>query len=418
MNQSDCNFQYMTLPNLESLIAAHIGENQNIVDTNVTSLVGPGENYGGELFKIDVNIEDSKSKEKYQIHLVGKTIPKHEESQQVFKVQTTFKSEIAFYDRIVPALRKFQKENDVKEVIDCFPKYYGSRLNLNGSSVIDRDGVILLENLKISGYRNLDRYVCYNLAEAKILLKDLAEFQSTVVALKLKHPDVFKREVRHFCQNDIKAPRDQRFFHYILVIEDLLQKSDLCKPYISKIRDLWYENFSPDAESHPVREPFATISHRDLWVNNAMMKFDDNKAVKNKFIDFQIYDYGSPATDVLNFLLTSANTNATKNHFDYLLHHYHSEFVSNLKQLGCDPEPFNYSNFLKELELEAHAALTWAVGFVPVIVFGRKGESYTDTPTFDFEDRVFRKKLLANMMPEAKERLFYIVEEFIKKKWL
>ncbi|CAG9833654.1 unnamed protein product [Diabrotica balteata] len=408
----------MTLKNLESLIAPYIRENQNIVDINVTSLVGPGENYGGELFKIDVNIQDSKSKEKNQIHLVGKTIPKDEESQEVFKVQTTFNLEIAFYDRIVPALQKFQKEHNVKEVIDCFPKYYGSRLNLNESTVIDRDGIILLENLKIPGYSNLDRYVGYNLEEAKILLKDLAEFQSTVVALKLKYPDVFKREVGLFCQNDIKLPRDYRFYHFILVIEDLFQKSELCKPYISKIRDLWYEHFSPDAELHLTREPFATITHRDLWVNNAMMKFENDKPVKNKFVDFQIYNYGSPATDVLNFLFTSVNTNATKNHFDYLLHHYHSEFVSNLKQLGCDTEPFSYSNFLKELELESHAALSWAVGFVPVIVFGRKGESYTDTPVLNFKDSVFRKKVLDNMMLEAKERLFYIVEEFIKKKWL
>lgn len=71
-----------------------------------------------------------------------------------------------------------------------------------------------------------------------------------------------------------------------------------------------------------------------------MMKYENGKPISNKFVDFQCYDYKSPAIDLLNFLLTSVNTDVLKEEFDGLLKFYHSEFVDNLKKMGCDIEPF------------------------------------------------------------------------------
>ncbi|XP_072393448.1 uncharacterized protein [Diabrotica undecimpunctata] len=402
----------MTIKNIEKLLESHIDEGKQIIRTEITNLVEPGENYGGELFKIDVTIQESNTKKEEVWHLVGKIIPQKERAQAAFNVQITFKSEIAFYEKIVPELQKFQKKYNIKEILNCFPKYYGSRLNLNGSDKVDRDGVILLENLKIKGYNNLDRYIGYNLEDTKLLLRDLAIFQSTVVALKIKEPDVFNKEVKPFCNNYMIKTADNPFKKMILVIEEILAESEEFKQFIPKVKLAWNK-----AESKTeVREPFATIVHRDLWLNNTMTKYESGKPPKNMFFDFQLYDYGSPSVDVLNFIFTSVQTAVSKKYFDDLLHHYHAQFVSNLERLRCNTEPFSYTKFLKECKMESEIVLGWTMDFVSLVVFSKKGEALQGD--INFEDPKFRQIVKDRMMPEAKERLFFIISQCHKCNWL
>ncbi|XP_050511294.1 uncharacterized protein LOC126887687 [Diabrotica virgifera virgifera] len=403
----------MTIKNIEKLLEKYIDDGKNIIGSEITNLVEPGENYGGELFKIDVTIQEISTKKKDVLHLVGKIIPQSEGAQAAFNVQMTFKSEIAFYEKIVPELQGFQKKHNIQEVISCFPKYYGSRLNLNGSDKVDRDGVILLENLKVKGYHNLDRYIGYNLEDTKLLLRDLAIFQSTVVALKIKEPDVFNRKVKPFCNNYMVRSGSNPFKKMVLVIEEILAESEECKPFIPKVKRAWDKG---DSKTE-VREPFATICHRDLWLNNTMTKYESGKPPKNMFFDFQLYDYGSPAVDVLNFIFTSVQTAVAKQYFDDLIHHYHAEFVSNLERFGCDTEPFSYTNFLKELEMESEIVLGWTMDFVSLVVFSKKGQSLGDLNP-DFEDPKFRQMMKDRMMPEAKERLLCIINQCHKYNWL
>ncbi|XP_050511292.1 uncharacterized protein LOC114348105 isoform X2 [Diabrotica virgifera virgifera] len=404
----------MSVKNIETLLELHIGEGKKIKETQTTNLVNPGENYGGELFKIDVTLEDSDTQKEEVLHIVGKIIPADDNSQEIFNVQNTFKSEIGFYEKIVPALQNFQRKHKIEEILDIFPKFYGSRINLDGSDKVDRDGVLLLENLKIEGYDNLDRYIGYNLEDAKILLRDLAVFQSTVVALKIKQPDVFNKEIKPFCNNNLATPEDDPFRNMILVIDEILEDSEEFRPFIPKVNVAW----DKQEMKTEVREPFATIVHRDLWVNNVMIKYEKGKPAKNKFIDFQLYDYGSPASDVLNFIFTSVKTEVSRLYFDDLVEHYHTEFVNNLKRFKCDTEPFNYPNFLRELKMESEIILGWTIGFVTLVIFGKKNKSFMDDPLPDFQDPKYRQKVRDGLMPEALERLFFILRQCHRCNWI
>ncbi|XP_056639655.1 uncharacterized protein LOC130447053 [Diorhabda sublineata] len=407
----------MDLKQLETIFDKNLGKNKKIVDIKSSNLVEKGENNGGELFKLDITVKNEETKEDTVLHVVGKTIPLIEKFQEIFNIQVTFKAEILFYDKIVPILQRFQKENGMKNVITCFPKFYGGRLNLNGSNTVDKDGIMIMENLKMSGYTNLDRHVGYNLKESMLLLKDLAEFHSTVIAFKLKHPDLFFKEIRPVCNNHLQLTEENSFKDVIGIVEEILLQSKECTPYVPKIRKMWNE-FKPDFSGENKREPFATITHSDLWVNNAMMKYVNGEPVKNKFVDFQLYNYGSPGFDILNFLFTSVQTNVLRMKFDDLIRFYHNEFVNNIKRLNCEYSKFSYSKFLKELELDSVQVLNWDLSFIPMVVFGQKGHALPDSNVVDFNDAQFKAMMVNNIPEEAKRRLHFMIEEYINRKWL
>lgn len=138
------------IANLEELVGPYIRKDKKIVETRISRLTAPGENYGSTILKVDLILRDYSGKTE-PLSIVAKKIPEQEFFQNLFNVQVTFKLEAAFYEIIVPTLQQFQREQGIKKVIDFFPKFYGSRNNLNGSDKVDGNAVILFENLKVSG---------------------------------------------------------------------------------------------------------------------------------------------------------------------------------------------------------------------------------------------------------------------------
>lgn len=101
------------------------------------------------------------------------------------------------------------------------------------------------------------------------------------------------------------------------------------------------------------REPFSTLIHFDLWVNNIMNKIEEDGTIINRFVDFQIYDYRSPAADVFLFLWTSVKFEVLKQHLDHLLVYYHTTVLKTLKDFQVDTTAFDFENFKKEMQYEA-----------------------------------------------------------------
>lgn len=138
---------------LEELMRKYIAETQKVTGTKISRLTAPGENFGSTILKLDLTLQDDDGKTE-DLSVVAKLIPELEFFRMIFNVQVTFKIEAAFYEVIIPNLQDFQKQQGVQDVIDFFPKFYGARMNLDGSDRVDGDAVILLENLKLSGKYN------------------------------------------------------------------------------------------------------------------------------------------------------------------------------------------------------------------------------------------------------------------------
>lgn len=120
----------------------------------------------------------------------------------------------------------------------------------------------------------------FSLDEAKLLLKELANFHGVAIALKLKKPEEFEKKIKTTCQDYIPH---QGFPEVCKkAVQQMLTDKGGFNDIIPKVT-LWGEKPIPRA-----REPFGTLTHCDMWVNNTMQKFVDGKVVKNKFVDFQV----------------------------------------------------------------------------------------------------------------------------------
>lgn len=91
-----------------------------------------------------------------------------------------------------------------------------------------------------------------------------------------------------------------------------------------------FENFFDEYFQCTKLKPdkFNVLNHGDIWTNNIMFKDD-----KLRLLDYQLSMYGSPVMDFIQLLISSANGDIIKEHFDELLKHYHTNLSTNLKLL-------------------------------------------------------------------------------------
>lgn len=140
------------IKNLHEVLSGYIKKDQKIIEAHLENLTAPGENYGSVMLKLDITVKSEEDGKQEKLHLVAKQLPNNEVAKRVFNIQVVFKNEIAMYAIIVPTLQEFQRENGVSEIIDCFSKFYGGRINLGeDNGIVDENAVVILENLTLKG---------------------------------------------------------------------------------------------------------------------------------------------------------------------------------------------------------------------------------------------------------------------------
>lgn len=154
------NNEGIVLRDLESLLQKSIDNRVSVIDYEASSLLPVGENYGSSILKVVVNVKMTESSPEEKLHLVAKTPPKFEFNNIHLKTSLIFRNEIFVFDKVAPAYREIEAESiDEESLIELFPKFYGGRLTKNEREPdeADEDAVILLENLKLCGYDNMNR---------------------------------------------------------------------------------------------------------------------------------------------------------------------------------------------------------------------------------------------------------------------
>ncbi|XP_018569808.1 uncharacterized protein LOC108909861 isoform X1 [Anoplophora glabripennis] len=398
---------------LQEVLSGYIKKSQIISDKKITNLTAPGENFGSVMLKLDITLKDEKDGTEEELHAVAKMIPARESQRTLFNIQVTFKNEIGMYNVIAPTLRDFQRENGINQVIDCFPEFYGARINLDErNGTVDEDAVLILENLSIKGYGVVDRHVGFDLETAQLILKDLAAFHAIPLALKLRKPEVFESKIRPYLARFVRpsSPHNEQLYSTFI---EIFQESNKCVPWMPKMKEVLKINET--LQNAAPREPFSTIIHGDAWVNNIMLKFQNRLPVGDKLIDFQICDYNSPAIDVFFFLFTSVQLSVLQDNFDGLIEFYHKHFISHLEKLKCDTAPFSLPKFLEEMKAATPFHLLHTIFMLLLVVFGKKEGSSID---FDPELLLENDRVRANIIPAGKEKVWYLIHTCGTRGWL
>lgn len=257
-----------------------------------------------------------------------------------------------------------------------------------------------------------------------MILKDLATFHAVPIALKLKKRQLFENKIKkNFGKPTFGPPKPkegetsppptggaQKMWL------DALENNDQCKLYVQRLKKTVEESKDDTMKSFfekPKREPFATISHNDMWVNNTMQIFQGSKMLKNKFVDFQMYTYDSPARDLLFFVWSSVELPVVKRRFNDLLKYYHSQLLGVLQRLGCDTTPFSYEKFEIELKESAlHVLFQCFMMFI--VIFGKKGSFALDM-TADPGQVPFKKE---DITESLQERAASMIQNFGRRGWI
>ncbi|XP_060528860.1 uncharacterized protein LOC132703552 [Cylas formicarius] len=381
-----------------------------VLSQQTVRLTAPGENYGSVLLKLDIKVRDGDKEE--EIHAVAKCVPPNKSIREIFNTKATFPNEIAWYTTIIPTMIKFQRDNGVEDVIDCFPKFYGARTSLDPEETIDEHGLILLENLAETGYRNENRYVGFDLSTSQSIIKNLAAFHSIPIAIKLRNLELFETNIKKFLYGfenvgQVEPEVKQIFEAPLRVMEEITELAHL----IPRVKKGMAVNAFVISD---VREPWATTLHHDFWMNNIMVKPGDPP--KSAIIDLQTTVYGSFATDLVFFLMTSVEISVAEQHLGNLIDTYYEEFIRNLRQLKVDTEIFNREAFMKELNVAAAGQLPHCIFFAVVMCAEKKNAQ--DTTTEEYNHMKNLKEMSGEDTVRHRRRYRFIVEQFAKRNWI
>lgn len=106
------------------------------------------------------------------------------------------------------------------------------------------------------------------------------------------------------------------------------------------------------------------VSHGDLWANNFMFKYDGEKPIECKFIDFQLARYSPPAFDLAQLVYLNSTKEFREQHIDDVLNIYCDTFEMELTRVKIDPSVLPRTEILESFK-EFHLG-----GLIEAAVFG------------------------------------------------
>lgn len=399
------------IKNLDQLL-----EVEKIVFVETLKLTEAGDNYGSTILGVNITINDGSSTE--SIQTVAKMLPPNAYIQKMFNSQKTFQNEIGFYQKIIPCLKQFQREQGMNKVIDCSPEFIAARTSLNPlSTTVDEDAILLIKNLKKEGFEIIDRTKGFDLLQSQIILEKLAELHGTTMALQLLQPEKFSRKLQPFFEPfQIFAVDKDKYAELINAILKPLQRDEICRKNNKRIEDIFYDCLQAHNKNSEnlQKSKFLGLVHMDLWCNNIMIKRQNNSVLDVKFIDFQLYEYSSVSRDVVFFIFTSVDLEVLKEHCDSLLNHYFVHLIKILKKLKCDVSQLSFADFVEDIKTMIRQCELLHILLMMAPIYAQKEDSiHVDNVKND--DMVQQR---VNLSLKGQQRSYFIVQEFIRRKWI
>lgn len=177
----------------------------------------------------------------------------------------------------------------------------------------------------------------------------MARFHALGIAMKLNKPDEY-----NLIREGSKCPEliKDGFTEFYIPILKKLEENPITRIHYDRCaKVLKDEKFFEEWLAEPDGD-WATIIHKDFWVNNMMFHSDQNGHVDDvKFIDFQNYMYSNPVGELLFFLHSSTDDNVRENNLDELTDLYYEIFISVLLKMGCDIKSFDRQSFNEQFPL-------------------------------------------------------------------
>lgn len=228
-----------------------------------------GDGFVGDIFR--VTIEEVQNGEFLQVIV---KVPSGNQTRRIeFKSMQLFEREIFIYNVLLPEFVKFQSENRIKpqDGFFNFPKIYFAEYNKE----LD-DAIIIMEDLKVEGYRLHNKSDPIDYEHAKLVMNYLGRLHAISLAFKRRKNSVFE-EFKKFDDFLLQDFEKEKFFTYFLSIFD---KAIASLPTGDQKSPTKMEHFKENlteflklCRTQEMSEPYSVILHGDCWSNNLMFEY-------------------------------------------------------------------------------------------------------------------------------------------------
>ncbi|XP_063225243.1 uncharacterized protein LOC134532601 [Bacillus rossius redtenbacheri] len=315
---------YETL--LQNVIRKNYSNNNlKVKVVKVQDVVPVGDNYLSCLLRLFIEVSsDDMPLQKNSFIL--KIFPKGEMMKKFIEEDGIFRKEITMYKEILPKINRIAAsilngETFVAEFFDT-----------------GEDHLLVMEDLKIGGYKMANRQVGLDTDHCKIAIKALARFHCISMAMTEDDPSLFDMLPEAKELKERVRDMNKMCFDLYEELSQVVESWPGFERFGSKLREVRLtvaENVERCKDRN--NTAIAVLNHGDFWPNNMLFKYseDTGRVESIKFVDFQMSHFGSPAADLHYFLVSSPSAQIRADGTDALVEEYHSEFCRVSDLLGC-----------------------------------------------------------------------------------
>lgn len=302
---------------------------------------------------------------------------------ELFNIEiSTFDKEVEFYERIFPALCKFEadKKKTVKgnaSLANMFFKFYGS-------GYVKESFYIALERFSPDSFYVTAKPEFHSPAQINCVLKSLAVFHSTSYCMKHQCNIDFLKEYPLLADKCFNPGHHEVTGPYFM--GTYKQNISIMKAVLTEIKNgnstllekgFSQINFTEDSIERLEKlsdmimfilhntldcdDEFKVVCHGDFHMWN--LAFPKNSNGDPRFFDFQIIRFSSAITDVHQYLSQVSTPTMRKEHLQDFLQTYYNAFLSSCQQFDLNDDLlFTFDKMMKEYEYTA--AWGFLYGFI------------------------------------------------------
>ncbi|XP_005183467.2 uncharacterized protein LOC101894757 [Musca domestica] len=356
-----------------------------ISNFKVCQALAPGENYATVMLKVHIDCLLATGRTE-QFTLMLKVPHNNDLYRNEMIKFHMFATEAGMYRQIVPEFEKLYRSKGLE--ISFGAKSY--------QLPAVKEEYILLEDLTRRGFRNVKRQNCLDMEHCRGVLKKLAQFHAASAIWVEKNgsfPDLYSRGIVREEGKGLLGSMFNSGLQHLLKTTEGMKSCERYYPefkrYADKFMDEIFHQTARDDKA------FNVLNHGDCWSNNIMFQYGAQGELKETyFVDLQLPCFGTPAQDLLYFILSSAQLDLKIKHFDEMIHYYHQNLIEHLKLLGYSkPLPF-----LRDIHQMILKGSIWAMITVLItmaaVLCDTSDSATVDNFVSDSEDSQHFKELL------------------------
>ncbi|CAH1392398.1 unnamed protein product [Nezara viridula] len=300
---------------------------KRIIEMKSESALPTGENFTSTILKITLKVVLGNGRIATKTFIAKKGYT-GEAAEQPRKENSLFRTEVSVYTNVLREMGYLMEEfGDTEGPLWCEFIHYSRA-----------DSIIILEDLKASGFNTVKRTEPQDLDHARLALRSFGRYHAMAKVLEergLISKDGYKP---YIFLNDEVCIRNLLYAPFQTLIKGMRKSwGEEWAEYAEKLSRVSFEELSKRTKDGGNFDDntFKCLNHGDGWNNNMMFKHDwEGRPVEMRFVDFQVPHYNSPCMDVTYFLYSSVNPSVRHQNLNSLIELYHESLTSSLERFG------------------------------------------------------------------------------------